>query len=153
MGLITLPKKNATNVSTAKKAVLLSDFAEQIDEVGRLQEELGPIAAQIKELTKRLKPLKDAEARLQELADELEIDDDATTTEHGVEFDAEIGAKGASRSIKDLKGVRKIMGDELFFKVASVTLKDCDAYLTLPQRNQVIETTRTKRSVKVTKRG
>jgi hypothetical protein len=90
---------------------------------------------------------------LQELADELEIGDDATATEHGAEFDADIGVKGSSRSIKDLKGVRKLMGDELFFQVATVTLKDCDAYLTLPQREKVIETSRTKRSLKVTRRA
>jgi hypothetical protein len=139
MGLITIPKKKqvlsaapGAKANTKTHVVSLSDFAEQIDEVGRLQEELGPVAAKIKELTKQLKPLKDAENRLQELADELEISDDATTTEHGAEFDADIG---------------------LFFQVATVTLKDCDAYLTLPQREKVIETTRTKRSLKVTRRA
>ena len=160
MGLITIPKKKVALVapanptpSTKTKVVSLSDFAEQIDEVGRLQEELGPVAAKIKELTKQLKPLKDAENRLQELADELEIGDELTTVEHGAVYDAEIGIKGSARKIKDLKGVRQLMGDELFFQVATVTLKDLDSYLTLPQREKVIETSRTKRPLKVTRRA
>ena len=68
-------------------------------------------------------------------------------------FRIEAGRKGTSRRIADTLKLRELMGDELFFQCASVTLKDIDAYLTAPQRAEVLEETRTGRTLKLIKRA
>lgn len=143
----------AVAVTPAQKALLLSDFADQIDEVGRLQEKLAPVAQEIKALTAKLKPLKDAEANLQAKLDAMQVGADELYTEHGAEFDAQIGPKGNAREIKDIKKVHELLGDDLFYALAVVKLADIDRYLTLPQRDEVLKTERTKRSLKVKRRA
>lgn len=133
--------------------VMLSDFADQIDLVGTLTKEAEPVLKQIKALQEQLKPLKDAEKALQETLDSLDLDDDATSEELGALFRVEIKAKGSSRSINDLNRVREMLGDEVFFSIATVSLKDVDAYLTPPQKEEVIDTERTKRGYKVIERA
>lgn len=147
--------KPAANVNTASEneIVMLSDFAYQIDLVGTLQEQVEPIQKQIKALEEKLKPLADATKKLQQILDELEVDDDATLNEIGSEFRCEVKAKGSSRSITDMNKVREMLGDETFFKLATITLKDADAYLTPPQKEEVIATARTKRGFKIVKRA
>lgn len=147
-----------SNVKTAAKTKpivsdkVLSDFADQIDLVGTLRQEAEPILAEIKKLQERLKPLKEAEEALQETLDGLELDDDATGEEYGAAFRLEIKAKGSSRKITDMAKIREFLGDETFFKLATVTLKDADAYLTPPQKEDVIATERTKRGYKLVER-
>lgn len=146
-----------TNVKVAKKTVVsdkvLSDFADQIDLVGTLRKEAEPILVEIKKLQERLKPLKEAEEALQETLDALDIDDDATGEEYGAAFRLEIKPKGSSRKITDMAKIREFLGDETFFKLATITLKDADAYLTPPQKEQVIVTERTKRGYKLVQRA
>jgi hypothetical protein len=150
MGLIILQKKKAV----VPIMPTLSEFAEQIDLFGQLTEESEPILAQIKVLQEKLKPLASAKAALQASINEfgvaLEPDaDDAV--ELGDEYRVEIGKQGSSRSIKDLDKIKELMGTELFMKVATVTLKDIDSYLTLPQREEVLTTARGSRTFKVNK--
>ena len=104
-------------------------------------------------MQEKLKPYKKALAELQEKIDELEADDDATLEELGGVFRLELGRKGTSRRIADTQKLRELMGDELFFQCATVTLKDVDAYLTPPQRAEVLEETRTGRTLKLIKRA
>ena len=149
MGLVILKKK----LVAAPHQPALSEFADQIDLVGQLTEDAAPILAEIKTLQEKLKPLAEAKAKLQESIDALELDDDFDKgVEIGSVFRVEVGKKGASRSITDMQKVRKLMGSDLFFKVATVALKDIDQYLTGPQRDEVIETKRGSRSYKVIKR-
>lgn len=131
---------------------VLSDFADQIDLVGTLRQEAEPILAEIKKLQERLKPLKEAEEALQETLDALDIGDDATGEEYGAAFRLEIKPKGSSRKITDMAKIREFLGDETFFKLATITLKDADAYLTPPQKEDVIATERTKRGYKLVER-
>ena len=147
MGLVILKKKIVADIKP-----MVSDFAAQIDEVGRLTEEAAPILAQIKALQGQLKPLNEAKAALQAHVDAIEGDDDDKLVEIGQVYRLEIGKKGSAREIKDLPGVKKMMGTELFMKVAKVTLKDLDQYLTGPQRDTVIKTSRTARSYEVERR-
>ena len=97
--------------------------------------------------------LADATKALQETLDELDLDDDATTEEFGTAFRVEVKAKGSSREITDLKKVRAFLGDETFFKLATITLKDADSYLTPPQKEECIATNRTKRGFKIIERA
>lgn len=154
----TAPVKAKADNSNAKLKVvsqeqLLSDFADQIDLVGTLQKEAEPIQKEIKALQEKLKPLADATKVLQETIDNLDLDDDATTEEIGTAFRIEIKAKGSSRSISDLEKVREFLGDETFFKLATLTLKDADSYLTPPQKEECITTERTKRGFKIIERA
>ena len=64
-------------------------------------------------------------------------------TERGAVTRSEIGERGKSRVIKDLALAKKFLGTETFMKVATITLKNVDDYLTLPQRNEVLDTKRT----------
>ena len=131
----------------------LSEFAGLIDIVGALVAEAEEITARIKAEQEKLKPYKKALAELQEKIDGIEADDDATLEELGGVFRIEAGRKGTSRRIADTLKLRELMGDELFFQCASVTLKDIDAYLTAPQRSEVLEETRTGRTLKLIKRA
>ncbi len=133
--------------------IILSTFAEKIDLVGRLTEDAAPILAQIKTLQEKLKPLAVAKTELEAEIAEIEAGDDFDETiALGVEFKAEIGKKGSSRSIKDLALVKKLMKTDTFMKVATVTLKDIDAYLTPPEKAECIATVRGARSYKIIKR-
>jgi hypothetical protein len=139
-----------------KVATTLSDFAEDIDKLGAVQQDAEKVMARIKALTNDLAAYKIAMKGLQEritLAyDEADADPDAEGVEQGVEYLCEVGKKGNSRKITDIKQLRKVMGDETFFKVASVTLKDIDAYLTPDQVSKVLTTDRTARGIKIEKR-
>lgn len=151
------PAANPNAASPKLKVVtqekLLSDFADQIDLVGTLQKEAEPIQKQIKELQEKLKPLADATKVLQETIDNLDMGDDDASEEYGALFRLEVKAKGSSRHITDMERVREMLGDETFFQLATITLKDADAYLTPPQKDEVIATDRTKRGFKIVERA
>ncbi|MCL4743821.1 MAG: hypothetical protein KJZ83_00250 [Burkholderiaceae bacterium] len=149
---IVLTKKKPTLVKPEPDE-MLSDFAELIDNVGTLGQEAEKINKQIKTLQEQLKPYNDAVAKLKAKIEEIEAGDDAEREELGASFRLEIGKRGTSREIKDLKKVQKLMGNDLFYKCAKVALKDIDAYLTLPQRGEVIKENRTTRSFKVVERA
>ncbi len=150
MGLIVIPKKI---VAAPPPQPMVSGFADLIDKYGQLTAEAEPIIAKITALQEQLKPLGKAKKELQTAVDTLDLeDDDAVGDELGQVFKVEIGKKGSSRSIKDMSKVVELMGPELFLKVATVTLKNIDDYLTAPQREEVLETTRGSRSFKLIKR-
>ena len=101
----------------------------------------------------KLKPLAKAQKDLQAKIDALPMGDDAEGHfERGVMFNAEIGKRGTAREIKDMGKVRSMLGDDLFMKLAGVTLKSLDQYMTPPQLAVVLKTTRTSRSVKIARR-
>lgn len=147
---IVLTKKKA---KAQVQEELVSDFAELIDRVGTLKEEADEVNAEIKQLQAKLKPYKDAVAELNEKLDELELGDDETSEELGAFYRLEIGARGTSREIIDMREVHKLLGDDLFYQLAKVNLSDLDNYLTLPQRKKVIKENRTKRSFKIVPKG
>jgi hypothetical protein len=138
-------------VAETAKIIPLSPYAELVDQVGALTEEAAPILAEIAALQAKLAPLAEKRAELQQAFDAMG-DDDETPRLGGVHFIAEAGKRGTSRSIKDMQLVKKLMGSETFMKVATVKLGDIDKYLTLPQRDQVIATARTSRTVKIARK-
>jgi hypothetical protein len=148
---IVLNKKKPVEIEIPVEP--LSEFAGLIDIVGALAAEAEEINVRIKAEQEKLKPYKKALLELQEKIDGLEAEDDATLEELGGVFRIEAGRRGTSRRIADTLKLRELMGDELFFQCASVTLKDIDAYLTAPQRAEVLEETRTGRTLKIIKRA
>ncbi len=150
MGLLVIPKKV---VAAEPPSELLSPFGELIDRYGALTEAAEPILKQIAELQEQLKPLGKAKAELQKEIDALELHPDFKDGEEiGAVFKVEIGKRGSSREIKDMPKVVELMGADLFLKVATVTLKAIDDYLTVDQRAEVIETKRTSRTFKLIRR-
>ena len=133
---------------------LLSELAAEIDLFGQLAEDAQPILAEIAALQLKLKPFTDARKALEAKVDALPIDDDcADHVEKGAIFEAAIGKRGKARAIKDMAEVKKLMGAELFMKLATVKLGDIDAYLTPPEKAEVLEESRTAHSVKVSRRA
>ena len=151
MGVLVIPKKV---VVTAKPVASdLSDFADLIDLVGSLQDKAVATVAKIKALQEELKPLKKAEADLQAAIDALPLDADAIgDIQLGETFKIEVGRKGSSRSITSMEKVLELMGEELFMKLATVTLKSVDDYLNPAQKLECIATTRGARSYKLARR-
>lgn len=144
--------KTAAKSTTAAVALetpeVMTD-AELVDLVGSLSVEAEAITKQIKALGEKLKPYKEALAKLQEVADAIEMGDDDTDELRGNKYRLEIGKKGTSRSIIDLGKVFEFMGEEVFTEVATVPLKAIDDYLTPPQKKQVLKIERTNRSIKL----
>ena len=130
----------------------LSEFANLIDNLGNLSVEAARITARIKVEQERLKPYQEAMKELQAKIEALPLPADLVFTELGTTYKVEIGKRGSSRSIKDMALVKVLMGNDLFMKVATVTLKAIDDYLTQPQREQVIETSRSGRSLSIIRR-
>lgn len=128
-----------------------SPLQQQLDLVGSQMLEAAQIAKKIKELEVKLKPFKAEHDKLQKMVDELEMGDDASDVIKGDRYRVEIGPRGQSRKIKDLAKAKEFLGDDLFMQIATVTLKNLDDYLTPPQREQVIQTDRSKRSIKIEK--
>lgn len=150
MVALVLKKKPVVALEPVMQAVK-SPLQLQLDVVGSQMLEVTKLTKQIKDLEAKLKPFKEEHAKLQAMVDELDLGDDATDVINGDRYRVEIGARGNSRSIKDLAKAKKFLGDKLFMQLATVTLKNLDDYLTPPQREEVIETNRTKRSMKIEK--
>lgn len=146
MNTITLKKKPALLSPT------FSPLAAQIDLVGQMEKDAAKIQAQIKKLNEQLKPFKKESEKLQKMVDDLELGDDDKEVALGDKFSIEIGPRGNKREIKDLAKAKAFLGDELFMKLASITLKNLDDYLNPIQREEVIKTDRTSRSIKIIER-
>jgi hypothetical protein len=150
MVAVVLKKKPAVALEPTIQAVK-TPLQLQIDLVGSQMLEAAKITKQIKELEAKLKPFKAEQDKLQKMVDELDMGDDASDTIVSDRYRVEIGPRGQSRKIKDLAKAKEMLGDELFMQLATVTLKNLDDYLTPPQREEVIEITRSKRSMKIEK--
>ena len=148
MGMITITKKKVSTLPA------LSAITLEIDAYGDALETAAPIQAEIKRLTAKLKPLKEAETALDTAILSLDLDDDVEGhMERGAAYEIEIGKRGSKREIKDLEKAKKLLGNELFMKIAKITLKDLDDYLTPPERDMVLTTNRTAHGVKLAKRA
>jgi len=147
MGIV-IGKKKLEQTSVEE----LSPLAQIIDRYGAESLKADKIKKKIKEETAKLKPFKAVETELQEALEDTNFKDDEDGEINGTEFVLEFGPKGTSREVSNVRQVHEMLGDELFYKLASVKLTDLDKYLTLPQREKVITIERTKRSFKVCKR-
>lgn len=150
--VLTKPKPQTAAALTKPIDPMLSDLAPLIDAVVALEPEALKIQARVALDLERLKPYKEAQKALDDAVQLMDEDDDAKWSELGTTHKIEIGKKGNSRSIKDMELVKKLMGNMLFMKVATVTLKAVDDYLNPEQKEQVLTTARTTRSVKIIKR-
>lgn len=129
-------KKEPVQVETAKAVALEEmDIETLADRYGSLEDQItalqhNPIFTQFdlvkKELMKRL--------------EEVESDESVEITGH--EWLLEIGVcKKKARSLKSdaIKSLVLMLGQETFEAIATVSIKDCEAYLTPQQLEKVIE--------------
>lgn len=148
---VKFKKKSA--LAQAAEQQLVSDFAGLIDEVGELEAEAEKLQAKAKEILKAIEPLAAKRKELDEKIQEIIADPDAKGEELGTKYKVEWGKQGTKRELTDLAEVRKMLGDDLFFSLAKVNLGDVDDYLTPPQKEKVIATSRTDRKFKIVKRA
>jgi hypothetical protein len=61
----------------------------------------------------------------------------------GTEHDAEFSAQSEVRSVTDLMTVHKLLGDDVFYAIAKVSLKDLDKYLSEEEQGEFVAKERT----------
>lgn len=130
----------------------VSEIATLIDEVGALQGDVAKTVAKVKALTETLKPFNEKFKRLEKLINAMDqYEADAEFVEVGTRFEVKAGVREKNRSIKDLKALKKKLGDTTFMEVAKVTLKDIDKYVSESEQDKlgIIERTRGNRSIEV----
>ena len=128
-----------------------SEFATLIDQVGDAQAEVEKIEKKIKELQGQLKPHKERMSELEAKIAALDLPDDETGKEKGLRWTIEFGKRGSSTKIADLPRIAKILGQKLFYELATVKITDLKAYLTPPQLAETTKVERTARSFKIVK--
>ena len=127
-----------------------NEIADLIERVGAAQPEVAKIGVKMRALQKEMEPYRADLKELTALICGVEgYGDDDEFTMESPGFDAKIGKKGSSRSVHDIRGVLKAMGEEQFFKVVTVTMRDVDAYMTAPEKAKVLTVTRGERTVVV----
>jgi len=120
----------------------LEQRSEVIEEEAKLKARLEEIARDKKALEVQLRKLGDHHPAMKTDDSELEFDLGG--------MHVKIGKKGTKRELTD-EGKKKLLDlltSEDLFKLANFKLGDLDDYLTAKQRDQVLQTSRSDRSVK-----
>lgn len=141
---ITLKKQSRPEIVQGPESI----SEEDIHRLGLMHEASVDAKAKIKELSKIVDAYNSEIVKLQDKLDNYVSGDDGTLNIEGSEFILGIGAKGKSRSIKDISKVRTILGHDTFMALAKVNLTDLDKYLTEAQLKETVHTDRTARVVK-----
>jgi len=142
--------KKKTPVVSAKSN--LSDLANLIDEVGALSGDALKTMLKVKAMAETLKPYNEAMKRLKTFIDAMpEYDDDAEFVQSGSKYECVAGAREKTRTIVDIRAIKKKLGDDVFFKIAKVNLGDVDKYITATEQTKLglVKTERTTRKVEV----
>ena len=154
--MVTITKKPTAKPVTKPKDDV-SYFADFIDALGASSGEREKLEKEIKALNAKLKEIKDAEKSLIEeigkaLDEDGEPDDKEGIVIKGAKYQLVFGKKGTSRTLTNVERLHELTGDDVFYKIASATLKDIDAYLTPDEKAEVLVETRTARGAKLEKR-
>lgn len=139
-----------------------SAFAAEIDELGKMTLEADKLAlkiaaaagADIKKHEALMKVVKAKEKALKDKISEAYDSENADETfiAKGIKFILEIGKKGSSRSITNMKLLAGLVGEETWWAKCSFNLKDADAYLTPDEALTCIKTDRVERKIAVKKK-
>ena len=120
-----------------------------------LVDEFATLSAKLQKKLEKIKPLQNSvtvmEIGILVAVDEV-VDPSQKITLTGNEHELKLGAKGRSTHITNMELAVDLLGEELFLKLANITMKDLKAYLTPEQLEQVTATKyATKRRVKIEK--
>lgn len=136
----------------AAPTVDVAEYAEEIDNVGRLKDAAEKVQAKIDKLREDPDYVAYAKAlaalQLKVDADPDHEPDEENYVVYGNTYTVELGKKASNREITDMEKVKKYLGQKTFMEIATVKLGDIDKYLTLPQRKEVTTTNRGKRTIK-----
>lgn len=133
------PTIEAQEVSKVTKSVLSLDLKEKVDRYGDLKLLLDSMKSTIEEF----------EVIKADLVKTSESEDAASeVTLRGDRHIVTLGAKPIDRKITDVNKVRELLGDEVFMKLASVTLTNIDKYISEAEQSAFIKTSLGKRRVK-----
>jgi hypothetical protein len=140
-----------------EQAPALSTFAETLDKMADLQDEIAALDVKIAAKAKAETIMRQAAAaklaafatQVSEALLEVHADDDpdAEFEELGSRFKAKVSKQGTERKVTDVEKVSKLMGKKVFWSLAKVNLGDIDKYLTPEEKLDVITTSRKPRSV------
>lgn len=137
------PLKNVTKGAVQTLTAMLEQRSEVLDEESKLKSRLAEIERDKKALEKALREMAPS-------MEGLENDDDEVEFTLGGMF-VKLGKKGTSRELTS-EGKKKLLDlltpDDLF-ALANFKLGDLDNYLTAKQREAVLKTSRTDRSLKL----
>lgn len=61
----------------------------------------------------------------------------------GIEHDAEFSAQAEVRTVNDLMSLHNLLGDDVFYAIAKVSLKDLDKYLSEQEQGEFVVKDRT----------
>jgi hypothetical protein len=114
--------------------------------INQTEQVIAGVAADIKKLQAKKKALEDvvepARDRVQQALLGHGADPDATLNEVHYGYRVEVGKCGTQRVMKDIALAAQLLGDT-FWQLATIPIGKCDDYLTLDQREKVLETKRT----------
>lgn len=118
---------------------VVDDFASQAVKLAKKKEKIAPLQ----------KSVDAGEKEILKTVDEV-FDEGTPVTLNGEEYDLVIGPKGQRTEIVDTLAAAQMLGEELFLKLATVSITNLKKYLTPEQVAAVTETKyATKRRVKV----
>ena len=120
-----------------------------------LVDEFATLSAKLQKQLEKIKPLQNSvtvmEIGILVAVDEV-VDPKQKITLTCNEHELKLGAKGRSNHITNMELAVDLLGEELFLKLANISMKDLKAYLTPEQLAQVTATKyATKRRVKIEK--
>jgi len=145
MGVTVVTKKtqNVEDIDT-------TDFiaAEVVDTYAKNARKLAKLLAKLQPKINRLEK---QEANLLKLVDE-NINAAVAITLVGNDYEVTTSAMGKKTELIDAEKARDLLTDEVFMKIAKVTLTDLKAYLTKDDYESIVKTThKNKRRIKVEK--
>jgi len=153
---VIIKKKNVETKVLAPSITEEADsLAEKVDQLGQMQREIASLEDKLKKdpIAKLLASTRSSFDTLKKsiVAEaSTNLTPDEGTEVIGVESKLVIGKKAKKRTVTDVAGVHTFLGDEAFFKLATITLGNVDKYLTPSQVESVVSTSQSgSRSVKL----
>lgn len=103
-------------------------IAAKIDHLGSVDEDLKQLGA----IKKSDEPL------LRAFIEKKPLHQDDNAFIEGNDYRVKIGKVGEKRALTDVKAVHEMLGDEAFYALATISMKDLDSYLNDAQKKKVI---------------
>ena len=128
-------KLQAKKAKTAKSATAI--IVDRIVELRKQIAEVAPLQKELDNLTKDLR------------TQAMEQDPDQVVSFEGTDHMVVFGEAAHTRSLTDVIGAKKALGNDTFFEIAKVTLGDLDKYLTAEELAPLIEEGRGARKIDV----
>jgi len=145
MAVVIQKKKTETKVLAPSIPEESASITEKVDLLGQMKRDMDSLAAKLKNdpIAKLLAETKSSfdtlkKSIVEEATANMEPNESVEVV--GTESKLIVGKKAKKRTVTDVAGIYEYLGDEVFFKLATVTLGNVDKYLTPSQVESVVET-------------